>query len=67
MCVGGQWERKRKRERLTEREINIIFHEIFLHSHILMFICLEKKKYTETRECCMDGKGSELKSVPHRD
>lgn len=36
--------REEERERLTEREI--IFHEIFLHSHILMFICLEKKRDT---------------------
>ena len=41
----GMGERKRERD-LPEREINIIFHEIFLHSHILMFICLEKKRDT---------------------
>ena len=46
VCWGAVGERKRKRERLTEREINIILHEIFLHSHILMFACLEKKRDT---------------------
>ena len=59
-------ERKRKRERLTEREI--IFHEIFLHSHILMFICLEKKRDTQKQEnVVLMVKDPELKSVPRRD
>lgn len=69
VCVqwqgGGDGREEEKERDLPEREINIIFHEIFLHSHILMFLCLEKKRDTQKQEnVVLMVKDPEWKSVP---